>query len=305
MGEVKMKNYDYLAHHGILGQKWGVRNGPPYPLGGGDFSPSEEKKIRAKRKTPNSRYNKKHYDEVLRAGKTKLRTLSYDPDRLKGTDMYYAAHKTMDKHQYNVLFNKKIPQTIYDKNGNAIGTGSYLKFKIDSNVTKDIKVASEDSGARIFSELFKKDRDFSNYVTDASRMQDYFVKDKYKFKGYREARRAIEKMRADPSNITSNDLKKAYRIFNYVIPYDGAGDERKGKDALNQRTKFFKACKDAGYGAVLDTNDAIYGGFKARSPVIIFDLENVVQTSVKRTSTASKHFSECALTGRRILGNLL
>ena len=22
----------YLAHHGIRGQKWGVRNGPPYPL---------------------------------------------------------------------------------------------------------------------------------------------------------------------------------------------------------------------------------------------------------------------------------
>lgn len=23
---------DYLMHHGIKGQKWGVENGPPYPL---------------------------------------------------------------------------------------------------------------------------------------------------------------------------------------------------------------------------------------------------------------------------------
>lgn len=24
---------NYLAHHGVLGQQWGVQNGPPYPLG--------------------------------------------------------------------------------------------------------------------------------------------------------------------------------------------------------------------------------------------------------------------------------
>lgn len=30
-GERTMPN-DYLAHHGIKGQKWGVRNGPPYPI---------------------------------------------------------------------------------------------------------------------------------------------------------------------------------------------------------------------------------------------------------------------------------
>ena len=32
----------YLAHHGILGQKWHHRNGPPYPLDAGDHSKSEE-----------------------------------------------------------------------------------------------------------------------------------------------------------------------------------------------------------------------------------------------------------------------
>ena len=34
---------NYLAHHGILGQKWGKRNGPPYPLSEGDHSAAEKK----------------------------------------------------------------------------------------------------------------------------------------------------------------------------------------------------------------------------------------------------------------------
>ena len=33
---------DYIAHHGILGMKWGKQNGPPYPLGSGDHSKSEK-----------------------------------------------------------------------------------------------------------------------------------------------------------------------------------------------------------------------------------------------------------------------
>ncbi len=33
----------YLAHHGILGQKWGKKNGPPYPLGASDHSAAEKK----------------------------------------------------------------------------------------------------------------------------------------------------------------------------------------------------------------------------------------------------------------------
>lgn len=34
---------DFLEHHGILGQRWGKLNGPPYPLGSGAHSSSEKK----------------------------------------------------------------------------------------------------------------------------------------------------------------------------------------------------------------------------------------------------------------------
>lgn len=293
---------EQLAHHGILNQKWGVRHGPPYPLSGGDYSPSQRRAIRNKRKAGNSIYNKRHFDEVLKADETTLSTLSYDRDRTKNTDMFYATHNVLDKHQYNALFNRPIPRTVYDENGNPIGTGNFMKYRIDNSLKKDIKVASEDSGAEVFRELFKKDRDFYNFVMDEDRMQSYFVSDKYKFKGYREVRQVLEKMKQGDYTPTADELQIVYRMFNYVIPYDGAGDARKGKDVTTQRTKFFNACKEAGYGAVLDTNDAIYGGFKAKSPVIVFDMEQVVPKDVYQTKMIDQTFSDLVFVGRKLLG---
>ena len=37
------KENEYLAHHGILGQEWGKKNGPPYPLDAEDHSAAEKK----------------------------------------------------------------------------------------------------------------------------------------------------------------------------------------------------------------------------------------------------------------------
>lgn len=294
---------DYeLYHHGILGQRWGKRNGPPYPLRGGSYTKSEKEAIYKKRRQKNSIYNKKHFDEVLRADKTTLSTLSYDKDRTKNADMFYAAHTKLDKHQYNALFNKPVPKTLYDENGNEIGTGMFMKYRIDNSIGSDMKVASEDSGAKIFMDLYSSDRDFYNFVKDPDRMQDYFVKDKYKFRGYREARDVLTKMQNPNYTPSAKDLQTVYRMFNYVIPYDGAGNSRKGGDMAKQRAKFFDACKKAGYGAVLDTNDAIYGAFKATSPVIVFDMENVVPKSIYQTKQSDQLISDLALAGRKALG---
>lgn len=288
-----------LQHHGIMGQKWGERNGPPYPLGGGDYSPSEN--YYKKKRHPNEKYKKQHFDKTIRTTDT-LSTLSYDPNRTKNVDMFYATYKKLDKHQYNALFNKPIPKPIYDKDGNEIGTGQFLKYKINNNVKSDIKVASEDSGAKIFANLYKKDRDFYNFVTDSERMESYFVKDKYKFKGYRESREVLDNLKKPDYKPTEKDVKTLYRMFNYVIPYDGEGNARKGRDVTTQRAKFFNECKKEGYGAVLDTNDAIYGGFKATAPVIVFDMSQVVPKNVYQTKMSEKVVSSAILAGRKAIG---
>lgn len=293
-----------LMHHGIKGQKWGEKNGPPYPLSGGSFSASERKAKYKKRRRINSIYNKKHIDSELQANKTKLQTLSYDPNRTKNVDMFYASYKYLDNKEYMALLNKPIPKTVYDEKGNEIGTDLMYKYAIKNDIKSNIKVASEDSGAEKFSQLYKKDRDFYNFVKDPNRMQKYFVDDKYKFKGYRETKDVLNKIRSNPDYIpTEKEVQKIYRMFNYVIPYDGGSVDHRGADDVRiQRTKFFNALKESGYGACLDTNDAIYGGFKAESPIIVFDMDQVIPSEVKETNIHDKSIASAATVVRKMLG---
>ena len=47
-----------LRHHGIIGQKWGVQNGPPYPLNASKSSTLYDKSIKEIMKSPNKNLDK-------------------------------------------------------------------------------------------------------------------------------------------------------------------------------------------------------------------------------------------------------
>lgn len=295
---------DYLEHHGIKGQKWGVKNGPPYPLKGGDYSESEKKHVYKERKIrKRSQYNRKHIDKTITTNDV-LTTLSYNKDRTKDVDMFYATYEKGDKHEYNWYFNQKAPQPIYDEDGNEIGTGNFYKYRIDNAVVKDIKVASQDSGQKIFNEVYKKDRDFYNFIRDPKRMLALFPSDQWvnEHPAYKEAKKALDNLSQNGGTPSEKDMRMFYRLFNYIIPSDGHGDAKAGKDMATQRAKFFKEAKKQGYGAILDTNDALYSGLRGNAPVIVFDMSNIMFKDAERTSMAQVAKSRLVVMGRRLIG---
>ena len=299
-------NYIYhseIYHHGILGQEWGKRNGPPYPLRGGSYSRSETKALKEARKNKYSRYNKKHYDEVLKKG-TVLKTLSYDKDRTSKGDMFFASHTKADIDHYKEFFNKKSKMPIYDEYGNKIGEGEFLKYSIQNKAVKDMKIASEDSGAKVFRDLYESDRDFYNYVTDPNRLKARLTDGVHGMKpGYSKAIKSINKL-SSGNDISDTDLNNIYRIFNHAIPSDGNGNERNAKDVKNQNSKFFKALRQAGYDAVLDTNDALYNSVQAQSPVIVFNMDAVIPKDVYRTTMSEVYKSKAMTYARRLIGTM-
>lgn len=72
----------YLAHHGIEGQKWGVKHGPPYPLQYKSLSKEEKKHVSAGNRIGDS-YGKRSMNKLNRQYKSIMERLDRKERRLK------------------------------------------------------------------------------------------------------------------------------------------------------------------------------------------------------------------------------
>ena len=97
--------YDYLEHHGIDGQKWGHRNGPPYPLDYKSHSAEEKRKNSKSLLSGNKGEDKKAVKKAFKKAKyARAATLSIE-EEAKGSKRAY------EKGKINAQANKYVQRT--------------------------------------------------------------------------------------------------------------------------------------------------------------------------------------------------
>lgn len=117
---VDFKHSDYLEHHGILGQKWGDQNGPPYPLNPSQKSYSEKKQAKMDKKWIRKN-DKKIRRYAQAASKDELR--EYERELRRQMPKYNKNGKI--NANYATAYSKKMAQLYNEAIGDlAVGSGS-------------------------------------------------------------------------------------------------------------------------------------------------------------------------------------
>lgn len=111
----------HLAHHGVKGQQWGVRNGPPYPIDWSDHPVHVKKGTKFKRLSV--------YDESASEGHAYVNYLKSDSTRYRG--FFGARLKAMNK-------------------GASV-------YSIELEAAKDLSAPSKRERVKTFVELYKDD----------------------------------------------------------------------------------------------------------------------------------------------------
>lgn len=305
-----MKNY--LAHHGVAGQKWGQRHGPPYPL---NSNPSKQAKLKAKSK---SSYNKLYggyqgvpmnplIDVLIKTHKDKKTPSKVDELKLKQqrydkyTDEIYTEFSNTYKKKLEKLLDTPITiakdQSLqrYSTHKKLSDEKWHSDYSFVSYTKKDDlayktsalgnKLSEDFETKEVFRQSLKANRDlkimpFSEVMTlvkpSAEKDTNYksYVLGKFADESYIKKFVPVEDREGYFKNLKNNTTQLSNMMFErYGEPEDGYSE------LVNEASK-------RGYQGMIDIEDFIRPYFD--KPVILFDpnsnVRDVSSTIVKKAS---------------------
>ena len=276
--------YDYIEHHGINGQKWGLRNGPPYPLSYKSHSTSEKR---------NNSLRVLSGQENARKAKQRSRNQNDASKNHLSVELTDAQKKALAKRAKQIAIAGAV----------VLGVGVAYTMVRNGNVNKDFVLHAGDPLYRIASSDSKEMRDVfyaATNKTDAKKYGGWYsvqkiertLQGKWNGSDTTDIYQKIMSMKKDVKVAGTDTCRKVYSELakndpNFKhIPYEKFNYSLfQSKGSRDFDKSFFNALSQKGYGGLIDYNDAKLSGYTSNRPVILFGQKNnTVVNSVKKFS---------------------
>lgn len=297
-----------LYHHGIKGQKWGIRR---YQYADGTYTPAGRKRYGVSQSSSNAQrvatMMGMRVKDVVNTARTQVTGRQYVDTYLKrGTTFariqtskefenfaFYATYKKADSDKYMGLFGKNLTSRANsdakraEKIANASGseadaaTAKQLRDKANNmkvyqlklETTKKLKVPSDENASDITANLLKDSEFKKNVVASIEDSKEKMRRPTQQVL-FKQAQNALNK---DPSKMTTSEKVAVYKALNLSLT-------NHNQQEVAAQAKFYSELKKKGYNALLDYNDKDYSSYHAKRPMIVFDTDSVKLQSVTETN---------------------
>lgn len=313
-----------LYHHGILGQKWGVENGPPYPLGSsistGKRIIKKNGTIKSKKKTIQSNKDEIHITKETsttnKNGKTTEKTKEFHINKkylaaagiaiaaAAGVALAVGVYKYKHNINAKMLYNTSLNNAHFQRFSKGVGDAPsvYASFDPKDNKTYWMYGALMQ---RNQNRQYIKDNGFVNYLINRNNLniykKDYLGKN-VNIPSVNESSQIFKKVFKKNPGLRSN-FKEI--VNNQLYEYEKYNNKRKGRTELFKEAsailnkkhisdadyvKLYEAWNcTAGFGRK-ETNwneySKVYSAFKKKGYNVIWDVHDLKYSGLRTKSPA-------------------